>query len=157
MTDHRDPTCLATAAFTVAREAARPVGPAPHLVFLLSVSKVILSLCAFISQSQGDTAPLCRLCHSVWGFCFPGSCQPSGSPPRTRMHLQATLETCVGTISGHLTACRTVQPQIIYFLRIPVVTVSRDGRANPFSLSVCEEIPLAFLGPWSPEQVKFKT
>lgn len=109
-----------------------------------------VSLCLHFSEPSRHCTAV-QTCHSVWGFCFPGSCQSSGFPPGTRMHLQAPLETCVGTISGHLTACRMVQPQITYFLRIPVVTVSRDGRANPFSLSVCEEIPLAFLGPWSPE------
>lgn len=95
--------------------------------------------------------PLCR--HATLSGA---SVSHVAATPGTRVHLQATLEVCVGTISGHLTACRTVQPQIIYFLRIPVVTVSRDGRANPFSLSFCEEIPLALLGPWPPEQAKIK-
>lgn len=103
-----------------------------------------VSLCLHFSESRRHCTAL-QTCRSVWGFCFPGACHP-----RDRVHLQATLETCVGTVSGHLTACRMVQPQIIYFLRIPVVIVSRDGRASPFSLSFCEEIPLALLGPWPP-------
>jgi hypothetical protein len=38
-----------------------------------------------------------------------------------------------------------------------IVTVLKNRRADPFSLSFWEDIPLGFLGSWLPEQAKIKT
>lgn len=47
--------------------------------------------------------------------------------------------------------------QLLTLLRMLIATVLRNRRANPFSLSFWEEIPLGFLGSWLPEQAKIKT
>lgn len=52
---------------------------------------------------------------------------------------------------------RVDQLQIISLLRMLIVTVLKNRRADPFSLSFWEDIPLGFLGSWLPEQAKIKT
>lgn len=53
--------------------------------------------------------------------------------------------------------CRMDQLQIISLLRMLIMVVLRNRKANFFSLSFWEEIPLGFLGSWLPEQAKIKT